>query len=225
MISAYASCRIECANCKVDCWKGRFSKNQMKKYQASILRERRGQGQRELPLCRECNPGNVVELTCSECRVTKSLDFFSNQQRHKPDDAVSSSRDLMSMTILMRSRNAAGASKKSKTVSHSLTMLWRRRGFGRSLVDKPGRDPLCRVSVVVLPVHTLSHKPNPQQVMESTWMPPTEDPHGEPVRHLSARRPQPLPLPRTTHRPRTPPDLRETASTSKAHTKPRCTLG
>lgn len=67
----------------------RYSQNQIKKYQESIYRARRGGPAAELPRCRECTAGNTVELKCTGCYVTKGIDYFAKQQRKNPDNAVS----------------------------------------------------------------------------------------------------------------------------------------
>ncbi|EXJ70889.1 uncharacterized protein A1O5_05881 [Cladophialophora psammophila CBS 110553] len=78
---------IPCIACNVQCFRARFSQNQLTKYQEALAREMRGGPKAELPRCRNCTPEATAELYCTGCRVTKDLSFFSKQQRKKPDDA------------------------------------------------------------------------------------------------------------------------------------------
>ncbi len=66
----------------------RFSETQLKKYKERLYHASRGGPAASPPTCRECTPGNVVELRCTGCGVIKGLDLFAAQQRKKPDDAV-----------------------------------------------------------------------------------------------------------------------------------------
>lgn len=65
----------------------RFSETQLKKYKERLYHASRGGPAASTPTCRECTPGNVVELKCTGCLVTKSLDLFAAAQRRKPDEA------------------------------------------------------------------------------------------------------------------------------------------
>ncbi|KAL2414124.1 hypothetical protein ABEF94_004727 [Exophiala dermatitidis] len=79
--------KIRCGVCNANCVPSRFSQNQMRKYQEAIQRQRLGGPKAAPPSCTRCTPGNVQELTCTGCRIVKTLDHFAKAQRRKPDDA------------------------------------------------------------------------------------------------------------------------------------------
>lgn len=81
--------RITCVSCGVSRFRARFSNNQIRKYQEAIVRQQHNGPPASLPRCSDCTTGNVVELTCQGCQVTKGVDFFSSNQRKTPDNAVS----------------------------------------------------------------------------------------------------------------------------------------
>ncbi|KAK5443472.1 hypothetical protein LTS15_010617 [Exophiala xenobiotica] len=78
---------IECANCSRKLFRSRYSNNQIQKFQENVYHARRGGAAAELPRCRDCTAGNTVELKCTGCFYTKSIDYFSKTQRKDPDNA------------------------------------------------------------------------------------------------------------------------------------------
>jgi len=78
---------IECANCSRKLFRSRYSNNQIQKFQEKVYHARRGGEAAELPRCRDCTAGNIVDLKCTGCMFTKVIDCFAKTQRKDPDNA------------------------------------------------------------------------------------------------------------------------------------------
>ncbi|KAK4948550.1 hypothetical protein LTR10_012554 [Elasticomyces elasticus] len=98
---------IECANCCRKQFRSRYSNNQISKFQENTYRARRSGQPAELPRCRDCTAGNVIELKCAGCYVIKSLESFAKTQRKNPDDAkcIGCQQDIQDLVPHLRDAN------------------------------------------------------------------------------------------------------------------------
>ncbi|KAJ9605477.1 hypothetical protein H2200_010134 [Cladophialophora chaetospira] len=79
--------RIQCRECRVPCFRARFSQRPLQVYREAVAWQMRGGPPAELPRCIGCTPQAAAELRCNGCRNTLPLGSFSGRQRQNPDGA------------------------------------------------------------------------------------------------------------------------------------------
>ncbi|KEF55296.1 uncharacterized protein A1O9_08950 [Exophiala aquamarina CBS 119918] len=78
---------IRCSDCNINRMVGRFSNNQLNKYRIAILGAGRSGKEAPRPRCNTCTAGNVEELRCTWCGLSKPVAEYSARHRNNPDEA------------------------------------------------------------------------------------------------------------------------------------------